>query len=665
MKLRVFVSRGPARVAALVLVSSVLALSAFATPKRLTIRGAQIYDEFQRPIVLRGANVNADDGALPPATAAAEVKNTYHMNCARLPVEFKYFPQGHPEHDNRTLDRNGDLVDLYTYSTDINQPVTRTSTPNGIPDIVELTQIWVNALTAQGIWTYLEARANDCDANAEQVKPNQNDGHFYDTTSLRHEKFLAFWKAIASAFKNTDYIAGYGILAEPSASRLGTSNTPPAEPVTTLTTFQIAVMNHISDAVNGAGDTWTPFFVGADFNYDTLQFRYSDYDAVIAAHPERCIFEVNVLMPKPWIQHGWSATTPAIPVDPLPDWDACYGATTTPGDPTGTQYSYPQTALPDYGVLLQRTQAEIDADDPHAWEEEIIFNRRRIETDKFPGLLNRAFFEWYLQHYATQFMAANKVPFVLDQFGASTDAIGQLTYEKELIETAEKFGLGWTRWGYNAGSSTRQIHGNPAVEIYYEDIGAAIDGGNVLAHAAVDSSGTGVARIRAEHASRQIAAVPDSFRWQLYDEASAIDLVALRAKPVGAGGTTPADATSPRLDFRVKFPATLSYPIDFYVWVRMKDGTSSNGIWYALDNGAAGELASANPNAWSWVNTKGTAPAAKVTVSEAGFHTLNIWMRKSNVAVDEVLLTTNASYNPNSAALPDYSARQIELPAVP
>ena len=301
---------------------------------------------------------------------------------------------------------------------------------------------------------------------------------------------------------------------------------------------------------------------------------------------------------------------------------------------------------------------------PEDWELEKLFNLHRVDAngEMIPGLLNRAFFDWYLQHFATQFMAANKVPFVLDQFGASTGALGQLTYEKELLETAEKFGLGWTRWGYNAGSSTRQIHGNLAVETYYEDIGAAIDGGEVLAHAALDSGGTGVARIRAEHVSRQVTAVPDNFRWQLYDETNAIDLVALRAKPVGAGGTTPADATSPRLDFRVKFPATLSYPKTFYVWVRMKDGTSSNGIWYALDNGTAGELASANPSAWSWVNTKNTT-VASVSVPSSGFHTLKIWMRKSNVAVDEVLLTTNASYNPNSSALPDYSARQIELPA--
>lgn len=661
MKLRAIVSRGLARAAALVLVSSLLTAAAFATPKRLTIRGTQIYDELQRPIVLRGANVNSNDGSLSPSFAADEIKNRYHMNCVRLPVEFKYFPKDHPSHDDRTLDRNGDLVDLYTYSLDGSGLLIRTATPNSVPDIVELTQIWVNALTAQGLWVYLEARANDCDANAEQAKPNESDGHFYDTTSLRHEKFLAFWKAIADAFKNTDYIAGYGILAEPSASRLGTSDTPPAEPVTTLTTFQLAVMNHISDPTNGSGDTWTPFFVGTDFNYDTLQFRYADYDALIAAYPERCIYEVNVLMPKPWIQHGWSDTTTAIPIDPEPVWDDCYGAKTIPGSPTGTQYTYPQTPLANYDDLI----API-AGGPADWELEKLFNAHRVDAngEMIPGLLNRAFFEWYLQHYATQFMAANKVPFVLDQFGAATEASGQLSYEKDLLETAEKFGLGWTRWGYNAGSSSRKIYGNPDVEDYYEDIGTAIDGGEVLAHAAVDSSGTGVARIRAEHLSRQIAAIPDNFRWQLYDETNAIDSAALHAKPVGAGGTTPADATSPRLDFRVKFPATLTYPKTFRVWVRMKDGTSSNGIWYALDNGTAGELASANPSAWSWVNTKNTT-VASVSVPSSGFHTLNIWMRKSNVSVDEVLLTTDSSYNPNTTALPGYSARQIELPAVP
>lgn len=667
MKLRAIVSRGPARAAVLVLVSSLLAATAFATPKRLTIRGSQIYDELQRPIVLRGANVNANDGSVAPATAADEMKNTYKMNCARLPVEFKYFPPGHPSYADRTIDENGDLIDLYTYSLDGSGLLVRTATPNTVPDIVELTQLWVTKLTEQGLWTYLEARANDCDANAEQAEPNENDGHFYDTTSLRHTKFLNFWVAIANAFKNTDYIAGYGILAEPSASRVATSapTDPTPQPVTMLTNFQIAVMNKISaTSGGGAGDTWTPFFVGTDFNYDTLQFRYPDYDAVIAAYPERCVFEVNVLMPKPWIQHGWSATTASTPIDPPPGWADCYGATTIAGDPTGTQYTYPQTALSNYDVLLTRTAGEIAANDPKAWEAEKIFNRRRVETANFPGLLNRNFFEWYLQHYASGFMATNKVPFVLDQFGASTAALGQLSYEKDLIETAEKFGLGWTRWGYNAGSSTRQIKGNTAVETYYGTIGTKIASGEVLGHAALDTSGTGVVRIRAEHVSRQVAAVPDNFRWQLYDEANAIDAVGLRAKAVSSGGTVPADATSPRLDFRVKFPSSLSYPKTFYVWVRMRDGTSSTGVWYGLDGTASsGQLASASPNSWSWVKRhSNNSSAASVSVGSSGFHTFNVWMNKSNVAVDEVLLTTDSSYDPNTASLPSYSVRRIELP---
>ncbi|MBX3736256.1 MAG: hypothetical protein KF715_06190 [Candidatus Didemnitutus sp.] len=651
--------------------SSLLAATAFATPKRLTIRGTQIYDELGRPIVLRGANVNANDGSVAPATVADEMKNTYKMNCVRLPVEFKYFPYSHPSYDDRTIDENGDLIDLYSYSLDAAGLVVRQPIPNTVPDIVELTQLWVTKLTEQGLWTYLEARLNDCDANAEKAEPNENDGDIYaagqppyDTTSLRHTKFLNFWVAIANAFKNTDYIAGYGILAEPSASRVATSSpsNPTPQPVTILTNFQISVMNKISaTSGGGAGDTWTPFFVGTDFNYDTLQFRYPDYDAVIAAYPERCIFEVNVLMPKPWIQHGWSKTTPATQIIPPPEWNPCYGATTNPGTPTGTQYTYPQTALANYDDLIAPVVGG-----PEDWELEKLFNYHRVDAngEMIPGLLNRNFFEWYLQHYAAGFMATNKVPFVLDQFGATTAALGQLSYEKDLIETAEKLGLGWTRWGYNAGSSTRQIKGNAAVETYYGTVGTKIANGEVLGHAALDTGGAGVVRIRAEHVSRQIAAVPDNFRWQLYDEANAIDAVGLRAKAVSSGGTVPADATSPRLDFRVKFPSTLSYPKTFYVWVRMRDGTSSNGVWYGLDGTASsGQLASASPNSWSWVKRhSNNSAAASVSVGSSGFHTFNVWMNKSNVAVDEVLLTTDSSYDPNTASLPSYSVRRIELP---
>lgn len=641
----------------LALVLGLLALPPLgATPKRLTLREGTIFDELLRPIILRGANVNANDESVAPATAADEMKNTYKMNCVRLPVEFKYFPEGHPSYDDRTIDEDGDLIDLYTYSLDTDGTVMRVATPNSEADIVELTRLWVEALTAQGLWVFLEARSNDCDTNA--ILSN-----FYDISSARHASYQAFWLAIANEFKNTDYIAGYGLLAEPSASRVVVSapGSFPEEPVTTLTDFQLSLMGHIT---TNAGDTWTPFFAGADFNYDTLQFRYQNYDVLTVAYPNRVVYEVNVLMPKPWIQHGGSATNPGVPVDPVPEWDPCYGAHTSEGTAAGTFYTYPQTAASDYGVLLQRNSSEIAADNPKVWEEEKIFNKRRVETANFPTLLNKNFFEWYLEHYAIPFMAEAKVPMIMDQFGASTSAGGQLTYERDLLEVAEKFGLHWTRWGYNAGSSTRKIRGNAAVEAYYDTIGDKIAAGEVIAHGTASFGGATVTRVRAENYSRQIPATPDSFRWQLLDDANALDAFSLRAKAVGSGATLPADATSPRMDFRVKFPTSLSYPTTFYLWVRLKEGSSTYGVWYGLDGTPdSGQLASAAPSSWSWVKRlSNSSSPALISVGSSGFHTLNIWMNKSTVCVDEIILTTSATFDPNVDTLPSYSLRRVELP---
>ena len=504
---------------------------------------------------------------------------------------------------------------------------------------------------------------NDCDSNSAT---------FYDsvTPSDRYKKFRSFWVQLATAFKDTDYIAGYGILAEPSASRTAISSPddPVPQPVTMLTTFQSALMNKIN-AAGSVGDTWTPFWVGTDFNYDTLQFRYEDYDYLANLYPNRVVYVVNCLMPKPWIQDGKTPASGGIPNDwPYP-WDECYGPSVgSHGGTPGSPISYPQTPPPnnDFSFLLVRSQEDID-NGIQAWQYETIFNKRRaeVENGNYASLLNPEFLSWYLNTYALGFAAAKNVPLVLDQFGASTDATGYLTYEHDLLSLVETSRMHWTRWGYNAGSDTRRLLGNTTAYNYYHDIGTRTAAGQVLNHATAESGGSSTVRIRAEDYSRQAPASPDNYRWQYEADTGALDGFALRANavpPTGNGAV--AASLAPHMDFRVNFPATISYPATYNVWIRMRDGSTTNGVWVGIDGAAGtGQHASNSPSAWSWVKRlSNSSSRSKVTVPSSGFHVFNVWMNKPTTFVDEIILTTDAAFDPNVSALPSYSARVIDLP---
>ena len=97
---------------------------------------------------------------------------------------------------------------------------------------------------------------------------------------------------------------------------------------------------------------------------------------------------------------------------------------------------------------------------------ERIFSSRSEEPENFPALLSPAFEAWYLS-FALAFAEKHQVPMVVDQFGASTFAAGQLAYERDLLTFFEQNELGWARWSYNAGTADRMIQGNPEVFDFY------------------------------------------------------------------------------------------------------------------------------------------------------------------------------------------------------
>lgn len=563
-----------------------LVTTASATPKRLSIVDRIILDDAGRVIQLRGGNLK---GAT--VTEAADLKNNLKMNFARLPIEWN--------DDTRDSGHASGLKQTYLDQIDD----------------------WVQALSGAGIWFVLEMRVDD---------PTSKLRDLYSPTGTTYLAFQKTWVYLAALYKDTDYVAGYGLLAEPSASAFD------SEPWSVLTTFQKALMDQISAPVasGGAGDTWTPFFVGTDFNYDTMQFRYDGYYTALASYHGRLIYEVNVLMPKPWIQDGSAP-------DGVP-----------PGNAT-----YPQATQTDFTPLItlqlgDKDDAGNDLVLPRDTEK--VFNLRRKEPTKFPLMLCQNFLAWYLQ-WAVDFSARNAVPLYLDQFGADIRADDQLGYERDLIEVAERADLPWTRWGYTAGQPGRKIVGNTDVTALYTTVGAQAVSGQLMVW---QPDTTGLVRIEA--VSYGAAVAGPAHDWSYLSVANALGRGAVRALP--ADDVSKSAANAPRMDFRVNFAQTGTY----YVWVRLKNGTTSTGVWFGLDGTASSQkLSSDVPTSWRWVRGQGNvAPYASVTVTTAGLHTFNLWMNRSGVAVDDIILTPSSTWTP-PGTLPDYSLRTIDAPLPP
>lgn len=210
--------------------------------------------------------------------------------------------------------------------------------------------------------------------------------------------------------------------------------------VPTLVAFQRAMMDAITEL-----DPRTPLFVGPAWNYNTLGYRWDDYATAFSAYAGRLVYEVNLLQPKSYVDAG--------------------------ADPDGAPVSYPILATPPVDAAAL-TAALLDtpvAGLAHPYDDEDIARANRDLADVFPMLLAPAYPAWHLG-FAAAFAAAHDVPMVLDQFGATVDAGGQLAYEDAVIAAAEAAGMGWCRWLYSADhgdEQERDIAHNPVVHGHY------------------------------------------------------------------------------------------------------------------------------------------------------------------------------------------------------
>jgi hypothetical protein len=120
---------------------------------------------------------------------------------------------------------------------------------------------------------------------------------------------------------------------------------------------------------------------------------------------------------------------------------------------------------------------------------------------------------------------------------------------------------------------------------------------------------------------------------------------AMQALP-NAGGVADSgyETNSPRLDFRVAFAKTGTH----YVWMRGRGVTGDGSVHVGLDGAGqeAGRAVSGFNADWTWSNTTIAGTVATVNVSDAGLHTLNVWMREDGFMLDKLVLTPSATYTP-------------------
>jgi hypothetical protein len=357
--------------------------------KRLVIQGEQLLDNNAKPIRLRGGNLEGIDEA-----GATELADTLHFNFVRLRLSFE--------------GTNRDDADPTALSAAFR------------------TQIdgWVKTLASHRIWILIEMRTDD---------PTANTADLYTTSSKTFDAYRRAWVYLASRYHAQDYVAGYGLLAEPSSDK-----TKIKDYVGALLDFQKTLMTSITMT---GGDTVTPFFVGAASNYDALELWNDRYYDGLAPFAGRLVYEANFLTPKPWIDTGKS-------ID-------------------GSSIGYPTAPVANYDALLTIKAGEdfkLPDDGPD------VFKARTADAASWSMLLSPGFPAWYFKT-ALAFRAKHHVPLLADQFGATNGAAGSLAYEKNLIDFFEANDVHWSRWGYNAGSKERRIAGNADVTQFYATLG--------------------------------------------------------------------------------------------------------------------------------------------------------------------------------------------------
>ena len=177
----------------------------------------------------------------------------------------------------------------------------------------------------------------------------------------------------------------------------------------------------------------------------------------------------------------------------------------------------------------------------------------------------------------------------------------------------------------NAGSCTHPDNGSCSLGAFLES------GGQVV--------------FEAEHFSTNTARA--SHTWDLTSDGAAAGAQCMLSNPNnGANVNTGYVTGSPQLDFPVKFTTTGTYQ----VWIRgLGAGTADRTVHAGLDGvgPTTSDRISGFSTAYAWSRSTLDGPVATISVTSAGVHTVNLWMREDGFRVDRILLTTNTGFIPS------------------
>jgi uncharacterized repeat protein (TIGR02543 family) len=167
----------------------------------------------------------------------------------------------------------------------------------------------------------------------------------------------------------------------------------------------------------------------------------------------------------------------------------------------------------------------------------------------------------------------------------------------------------------------------------------------------------GLVSMEAEHFTSE-AAGTGAYSGHSWDEVT--DVVddsgtSMQALPNSSANAGDGSTAGPRMDFNVKFVTTGVY----YIRVRQPYRSGAdNSLNYGMDNSLVGSSLGADALDWRWAGK----PTYPITVSSAGYHTLNIWMREDGMIADKIVLTTDPDFNPLGSDLGPAESAQEAAP---
>jgi hypothetical protein len=161
----------------------------------------------------------------------------------------------------------------------------------------------------------------------------------------------------------------------------------------------------------------------------------------------------------------------------------------------------------------------------------------------------------------------------------------------------------------------------------------------------------GLLAIEAEHFNTNTSIAVNGTSWEFATNKSGFSGTGTMVASPNVNLNVNVDTTiSPRLDYNLNFDVAGTY----YVWVRaLGDSAPGSSQDDSVNVGIDGLLPASSskitgfpPGGFVWSKTTVASTPATLVVSNAGSHTINVWMREDGFNFDKLLFTTNSAYAP-------------------